>query len=118
MYANLGNRQAQADARDADPTSKHCDLLLVSANACTGCKHNPYESESAKRSIQSGVLVERYAAEINQAIKFGTYLIAAIQFSADESQWLDVELWTRIKRIHEAAETAKIKAESSQRPHG
>jgi hypothetical protein len=46
MYEVLGNRQAQQDIRARTPDAKHCELLMMSAHACKGCKNNPHEADN------------------------------------------------------------------------
>ncbi len=81
MFAALGDAAKQGIIRERNPKGRHCELLEVSALACSGCKNNPKESSERAQKKQ---LAETWmswimaAFELHDRHRLGTLDVAGL----------------------------------------
>lgn len=72
MHEVLGDQAAQEAVRARNPGGKHCQDLLVSSNACLGCKHNPFKDvDSDARVARDNATITQWAVELGEYASMG-----------------------------------------------
>jgi hypothetical protein len=105
LYAVLGDREAQNAIRAKHPNEKHCPMLRESANACTGCKNNPYESKERQAAIKK---MEAYSPLLNRA--FRLHMLGELGLlKIDDMTTADIEI---LQTVHEEVLATRMKTQA------
>lgn len=71
MHDALGNAGEQEAIRQSAPDTKHCQLLVSSPVACTGCPNNPYEKQKRIPPKRGWLGIVAEALELHDSVELG-----------------------------------------------